>query len=193
MALYSTTTSWGLLSKIFHWVMAVMIVMSLIFGTYMVNFENDLVARFEMTQNHKSFGFAIFVLACLRVLWRWRNKAAPGLPSDMPRWQVMASHISHKVLYVLMFWMPLSGWLMATSSPLNNEGAYPVQVKNKVFGLFELPDPFPNGSDALMSPFHLAHDIGGKLLALVLLLHIAAALKHHFVDRDDILRRMTRG
>jgi len=163
MARNTTSTGWGLVTRLFHWIMAFMIIMSLFFGIYMVNFETDIIAQFEATQRHKSFGFVIFVLACLRVLWRWRSPAAPALPATMPRWQVLASHISHKMLYLLMFWMPLSGWLMASASPLNNADAY-IQVKNKVFGLFELPDPFPVGSDALMSPFHWAHYVGGILI-----------------------------
>ncbi|MEM9270381.1 MAG: cytochrome b, partial [Pseudomonadota bacterium] len=180
-------------ARVLHWLMAVMILMALMGGFYMINVETDLVAQFQSIQMHKSFGFVIFTLAVLRILWRFTQPASPTLPDTMPAWQRMASHASHYVLYGLMLWMPLSGWLMSSASPLNNEGAYPVQVKNMVFGLFEMPDPFPNGTEALMQPFLIAHNVGAMALAALLLVHVGAALKHHFVDRDSVLRRMVRG
>ena len=193
MAINNTTTSWGWLSRLLHWLMAAMILTLLGVGFYMVNIATDLVTRYQLTQMHKSFGFVVFFLALLRIIWLWRNGQKPGLPEHMPKWQVTASHVSHKVLYILMFWMPLSGWLMASASPLNNPDAYPVQIKNQVFGLFSMPDPFPTGSDALMAPFHIAHIGGAIILALVLVVHVGAALKHHFIERDTILLRMLRG
>jgi len=193
MSVKNTSQTWGWPARVLHWVMALMILMSLLGGFYMINVETDLVARFQAIQTHKSFGFVIFTLAVLRLVWRFVQPTSPSLPSDMPRWQRQASHASHIALYGLMLWMPLSGWLMSSASPLNNEGAYPVQVKNMVFGLFEMPDPFPNGSDALMQPFLIAHNVGAFALAALLLIHLAAALKHHFVDKDAILRRMVRG
>jgi len=176
-----------------HWLMALMIFVMLGFGTYMSNFETDLVAQFQMVQQHKSVGFVVFSLALLRVLWRFANRQAPGLPQHMPGWQRSASHISHLMLYILILAMPLTGWLMASASPLNDEGAYPTQIKNMVFGLFELPDPFAQGSKALTEALHTAHWLCAVLMVAILLVHVAAALKHHFVDRDAILRRMTSG
>ncbi len=192
MSVRNTTEKWGWPARVLHWVMALMILGMLFIGFYMVNIETDLIKQFQLIQQHKSFGFTVFVLAIIRVLWRLSNRQTPALPASMPGWQKSASHISHYMLYALIFWMPLSGWFMASSSPLNNEDAYPFQIPNMVFGLFELPDPFPTGSEALMQPFAWAHMLGAILLAAILVVHLAAALKHHFVDRDDILRRMIR-
>ena len=97
------------------------------------------------------------------------------------------------MLYILIIAIPVSGWLMVTSSPLNDPGAYPTQIRNMVFGLFEMPDPFATGNEALSRALRTLHDILGKLLILTLLAHIGASLKHHFIDRDNILRRMIRG
>ncbi len=193
MSVRNTDTGWGWPARLLHWVMALMILTLLGIGTYMSEIETDLVHQFQMVQTHKSFGFTVFVLALLRLLWRWRNPVTPELPAAMPGWQKTASHASHGLLYILMLWLPLSGWLMASASPLNNPGAYPVQIKNKVFGLFEMPDPFANGTEALANVFHTAHAGGALLLALILVVHAGAALKHHFVERDTILRRMIRG
>lgn len=185
------TGSWNLPARIFHWIMALMIGMMLIFGTIMSN-TTDIVTQFEMVQQHKSVGFTVFVLGLLRVIWRLTYRA-PGLPEEMPGWQKTASHVSHLALYGLIIAIPLSGWLMVTSSPLNDPGAYPVQIPNMVFGLFEMPDLFATGDKALSDTFHTVHIVLTKALMALLLLHVAAALKHQFVDRDGLLMRMVRG
>ncbi|MEO1313415.1 MAG: cytochrome b [Pseudomonadota bacterium] len=192
MSARNTSTAWGWPARIVHWLMALMIVAMLGFGTYMSNNVDDLIQQFEMVQQHKSVGFLVFSLAVLRVIWRLVNPT-PALPQDMPGWQVRASHASHVLLYVLMFAMPITGWLMSSASPLNDEGAYPIQVKNMVFGLFEMPDPFPTGSQALSEALHTAHWLCAMALVALLLVHVAAALKHHIVDRDAVLRRMLSG
>lgn len=192
MALHNTQTAWGLPARLIHWVMAFMILAMLIFGTIMAG-TNDLIAKFEMVQTHKSMGFTVFTLAIIRVLWRWMSLATPQLPDTMPRWQVAASHASHHLLYILIIAIPLSGWLMVTSSPLNDADAYPMQVKNMVWGLFEMPDLFATGSEALSKTFSWAHWGLTRLLMLILAVHVLAALKHQFVDRDGLLMRMIRG
>lgn len=192
MPLGNTATGWGLVSRILHWVMAFLIFGMLIFGTIMAN-TTDLVAQFQMVQNHKSAGFTVFTLAVIRCIWRLSSRTTPQLPTTMPRWQVAASNFSHIALYVLIVAIPLSGWLMVTSSPLNDPGAYPVQVKNMVFGLFEMPDLFATGDKALSETFAQLHWILTRLLMAILAVHVLAALKHHFIDRDTILRRMIMG
>lgn len=193
MPLKNTTKAWGWPARVLHWAMALMIILMLVVGTYMANFEKDLIARLEMVQTHKSVGFTVFVLALIRVIWRLANRNTPALPATMPGWQKAASHGSHLALYVLLFALPLTGWLMASASPLNDEGAYPLRIPNMVFGLFELPDPFPKGSESLTNTLHTLHWGLAMAMVLILLVHLLAALKHHFVDRDTVLTRMTSG
>ena len=192
MALKNTRTSWGWPARALHWAVAVLILGQIGVGLYMVEVVgDDLIQRFELTQLHKSFGFVVFALAALRVIWRAMNPT-PALP-EMPGWQKAASRASHLALYVLMFAIPVTGWLMASASPLNDEGAYPFQVKNMVFGLFELPDPYAPGDKALSEWLAAVHFWASMTLAAVLAVHVAASLKHQFVDRDGLLRRMVRG
>jgi cytochrome b561 len=192
MSARNTATSWGWPARLLHWVMALMILGMLAVGTWMANFEADLLARFELTQTHKSLGFTVFVLAVLRVVWRFANPT-PALPRTMPRWQVGASHASHLALYVLILAMPLSGWLMASSSPLNDPGAYPLQIRNMVWGWFEMPDPYPKGSAETAAFWGGVHAWCAVAMALILLVHVAAAVKHHAIDRDGLLKRMIAG
>ncbi len=193
MAVKDTTTSWGWPARLIHWVMAAMILGLLGLGFWVSDFETDIARQIQLTFLHKSFGFTVFVLAVLRVVWRLFNRATPELPAGMPAWQRLSANLTHKLLYVLIFALPLTGWLMASSSPLNDEGAYPVRLPNLVFGLFEMPDPYPVGSKAATEFFHTLHLGLALLLCAILIAHVGAALKHHFLDRDDILRRMTLG
>lgn len=193
MPLTDNSGSWGLVSRLLHWLMAVLIVGLLALGTYMVNFEDDLVVRFELTQLHKSFGFAVFVLALLRIFWRASAGARPALPDGMPEWERTAARLGHVALYCLMLALPLSGWLLASASPLNDADAFPFRVANTVFGLFELPDPFAPGSKLLTQYFRTLHIVLGLGMAGLVLLHVVAALKHEFLDRDGVLSRMLRG
>jgi len=158
----------------------------------MANFLDDMVRQIELTQMHKSFGFVVFVLAIVRVLWRWANPVTPALP-EQAAWERVVVHGAHWALYVLMFAIPISGWLMSSASTLNDPDAYPAPIKNMVFGLFELPDPFKPGSESLTETFHMIHYGSVYLLGALLVVHIGAALKHHYVDGDTVLRRMLPG
>ncbi len=209
MSIRNTAESWGWLARGFHWVIAAVILFQLAVGYYMVNVVgDDLIQRFQLTQMHKSWGVVVFALGLARIVWRLMNPTPE--PPDMPAWQQAASRASHLALYGLMIAIPLTGWLMAAASPYNDPDAY-VQIRNIVtlgylFGpgtieavgipdvtLFEMPDPYPKGSEALTEQLLRFH--GGFALALagLLALHVAAALKHELVDRDGLLRRMVVG
>jgi cytochrome b561 len=193
MALRNSATGWGWLARLLHWGMALLIIGLLLVGWYMVNVvgNGDLVLRYQLTQTHKSFGFVVFVLALLRLLWRSANPT-PLAPAA-PKWETVAAGATHAMLYALMIVLPLSGWLMASASPMNDAGAFPFQVRNMVFGLFALPDPVHPGSRSLEAAFKTVH-LGAAIgLAALLALHAGAAAFHHLVRRDDVLRRMTVG
>jgi cytochrome b561 len=134
--------------------------------------------RTGLVRFHKSLGVTIFVLALVRVLARAAVRA-PGLPPGMPAWERLAARASHACLYLLLFLLPLSGWLMSGA------GGRPVSW----FGWITIPSPVaesPGVRDFLVA-LHVALAV---LLGTVLLAHVAAALRHHFVLRDDVLQRM---
>ncbi len=178
-----SAAGWGWATRALHWTMAALILYQLGLGLWMVRID-DIVARFALTQVHKSWGFVIFTLALVRLGWRAMNPRPP-MPA-MPLWQRRAAGASHALLYVLMLLLPLSGWLLASASPVQDL----LQMQNLVFGAFALPDPFVPGSEPLEGALRKLHAGAALALAGLLALHAAAALRHQFVDRDALLARM---
>jgi len=168
------------IAKTLHWLVFVLMSGAFTVGFYM----DDLPlspTKLQLLSWHKWCGVTIFVLVLLRLCWRLLNPPPPLL-TPMPPWQRRASEAIHRVLYVLMMAMPLSGWLMSSAKG----------VQTVWFGLLPLPnllDKNPPLGKAL-SEVHTA--LGYIILAFVAV-HVLAALKHHFIDRDDVLARMTPG
>lgn len=189
MQAVNTETSWGWVARLIHWVMAALILFQLGLGVYMTNFVDDLIAQFNLTQLHKSWGAVIFALALVRLAWRAVARRTPGLPSGTPAWQVHAAHISHALLYLLIFVLPVSGWVMSAASP--NQDL--LNIDNMVFDWFAMPDPWVPGVRSVAETAAGIHFAAALLLAALLVVHVGAALKHHFVDRDNVLARMSIG
>ncbi|MAS42480.1 MAG: cytochrome B [Rhodobacteraceae bacterium] len=188
MRLRNTEAAWGWPARAFHWATAAVILFLLGLGIWMTDFVTDIYEQFGLIQLHKSWGFVAFALAAARLAWRVTHAAPPPVPGT-PRWQVLAAEAAHWALYALMLIMPLSGWLMASASSLQESYG----IKNQVFGLFALPDPFVPGDRTLEGIFHQIHELSAWALIALVVVHAGAALKHHFVDRDATLRRMTSG
>lgn len=164
-------------AKTLHWTLAILIFGLLGLGFYMHGLPIS-PAKLKYYSWHKWAGVTAFLLAVIRLAWRAGHKA-PALPESMPALHRLAAHAGHGVLYVLMLVIPLSGWLMSSAKGFQTVW----------FGVLPLPNLVARDKalgDALLN-VHLALNI---LLILVLVGHVAAALKHHFIDRDDILTRM---
>ena len=172
---------YGGVARFFHWSIAGLIVLQYVLAKLgeLAEDDGERLRALALLANHKSVGMMVLALAVLRVGWRF-IKTPPRLPAGMPNWQQTASHVSHWSLYALIFAMPISGWLLSSAA------AYSVSW----FGVFTWPDLI-EPSKAWRSAMHSTHDILGKLLFAVAVLHIVAACKHHFLDRDDVLRRMS--
>lgn len=177
MPLRNSAAKYGSIAQLFHWTIVVLVVTQFVLAQRADALPRG-VALLQTLALHKSIGITIFALAVLRLLWRWVNPVPP-MPASSPRWQHLAARISHVALYALLLLMPLFGWLM--SSARN----FPVSW----FGMATLPDLIGPSEEAY-DFFHEGHELLAKVLFVLALLHIAAALKHHFIDRDDVLLRM---
>lgn len=160
-----------------HWLVALLILGSFVVGTYMVGLDLS-PWKLKVYAWHKWIGVTIFLLVTLRLVWRVTHRP-PLLPAAMSVWQRHAVAITHAMLYLLMLAVPISGWVMSSA------GGFPVVY----LGVFQLPDLVAKDKVLfeLMKSVHFA--LNKTLLALVVL-HVAAAIKHHYVDRDDVLARM---
>lgn len=164
-----------------HWLIALLIIGQLVGGKVMT-WMGPTTLKFELYQYHKSFGIMILLLSLLRLLWRLGHKP-PALPAGMKTWERRAASISHKAFYVLMIGIPLSGWAMVSASTLN--------IKTKLFKTVPWPHiPGIPQSEGLGTSLKTAHEYLAILVFLLLAMHIGAALKHHFKNKDDVLSRM---
>ena len=170
-----------------HWVIALAILIQLGTGIIM---GFDLMAKpvlFHMFQFHKSMGLTVLVLSLFRLFWRLTHKA-PSLPSHMPAWEKFAAKASHYLFYVFMIGVPLTGWLIVSSSSFG--------LPTMWFNLFEWPHipGIEHLADATKDQVHEVAEESHSVMAYATLallgLHIAAALKHHFIDHDEVLHHM---
>lgn len=171
-----------------HWLIALLILGQIAGGYIMVELvSTGSSLQFSLFQWHKSFGITILLLSLVRLGWRLTHRPPP-LPEDMSGWERLVARLTHIAFYVAMIALPLLGWAVVSSSP------YAASVPTMIFGLIPLPHlPFFAGSADPASVNDLLSGLHGWLaygtLALVVL-HVAAALKHHFVERDGVLARM---
>ena len=160
-----------------HWAVALLIFAAFPLGVYM----HDLPLspdKLRLFSYHKWLGITVLLLAVLRVASRVAF-AAPPLPVAMRPWERRATFAMHALLYALIFAVPLSGWLMSSASGFQTVW----------FGVLPLPDWVPMNK-ALAESLKALHKSLNLLLLVLVLVHMAAALKHHFIARDEVLVRM---
>lgn len=161
-----------------HWLIAALVVTQLILIAIYVATEGRPSAP-EYLQLHKSVGLSILVLTLGRLGWRLANPVL-ALPSGTPRWQRRLARANHVLFYILLIALPLGGWAASSAA------GRPIQW----FGLFDWPLlPLPRDRE-LAGAVIEAHELAGWLMIALVLLHVAGALKHHFIDRDNVLHRM---
>lgn len=160
-----------------HWLMALLVIGLLGVGTWMTGLKPS-PTKIAVYTWHKWIGLTVLILTLVRLGWRLRH-APPPLPTGTPAWQRRAAAASHALLYALLIAMPLTGWLQ------NSAAGFPLTW----FGLFKVP-PLVDRNKEAFAFWQETHEWLAWLLMALILLHIAAALKHHLIDRDEVLRRM---
>jgi cytochrome b561 len=178
MQIRNTMQRYGALAQLFHWLVALGFVGQFALAWYMEGLPNGPF-KIELYNLHKSIGVTILALAVLRIAWRWANPVPP-MPEGSARWEVLASRASHVLLYAFLFAQPLSGLIFSLYS------SFPTLI-------YGVSLPSPGAVPWVESAFMAVHYwLSWAILALVGV-HVAAALRHHFILRDSVLVRMLPG
>ncbi|TKB16934.1 MAG: cytochrome b [Mesorhizobium sp.] len=176
----NTTTRYGWAMIILHWLIGAIFIGQFVLGFVMVRIESQRTS-FELIQLHKSFGFLLLGLIILRIAWRLGN-AAPALPVSVGTLERKAAPLAHFALYVFQIALPLSGWALVSVSTL--------EIPTMPFNQFVMPNLPLTESDAAESFWSATHRYLAYAGIALVALHIAAALRHHFLLRDTVLRRI---
>jgi cytochrome b561 len=171
-----------------HWASALAALVLIGLGLTMTHAALAPLRQFQLYQWHKSVGVTVLALTVLRLLWRLTHRPPPH-PVGMPARERRAAAVAHHLLYLLLVGLPLTGWAVVSLSPFN--------IPTVLYGLVPWPHlplaahvPDPAAAEGLLKQVHA---LGAWFLAALLAVHVAAALRHHFLLRDDVLRRMLPG
>jgi cytochrome b561 len=174
----NTPERWGSVSIALHWTIAALVLLVQVpAGITMTSVEPGTVQNVGYNI-HKTTGIVIFLLALVRLAWRWTHPV-PALPADMPVWQARLARTTHAILYLVLFLMPITGFLYTAM------GGFPVPF----FMLYDLARFVPENKP-VAEIFKYAHLTLQYVLYVTVLLHVSGALYHHFVRRDGVLLRM---
>ena len=177
IAIKNTDVRYGHVAMALHWSIALLFIILVALGLTMTNME-DGDDKWTLYSLHKSFGFTATFLILMRVLWRLTNPA-PLLPDTLKRYEVLLAHSVHIGLYAIMIIMPISGYIDSIA------GGY----KTQFFGLFDIPRLLEKDKNLAETAKDI-HEFFSFALYGLFFLHFAAALKHHFIMKDNILRKM---
>jgi cytochrome b561 len=177
MPLKNTVNSYGSIAKFLHWLIFLLIATLLVVGFLMTRMENS-PDKFKIYGIHKSVGIIVLLTVILRLGWKAIN-IYPPLPDTLSKWDKLAAHAGHALLYVLIIAMPLSGWLMSSAAGFSVS----------VFGWFTLPDLIVPDKE-LGKQLRDIHGWLAYAIIVMVSLHVIAALLHHFYYKNNVLRRM---
>lgn len=189
----NTENSYGSVAKWLHWLTALFILVAYLLVLYLdFVLNNEGPNRSIIIRLHKAIGFSVLIFFALRIWWRFSNPT-PGHPESMPKWQVAASNFTHFGLYAMLIAMPLSGYMGNKNGV--SYGIFSIPgFKDTGFGNW-IMDLFGVTFDQWEVPFDYFHyEIAGPFLFwMIIAVHVGAALYHHYIEKDDVLKRMLPG
>jgi cytochrome b561 len=178
MKFRDTNETYGAVSKFFHWFIALSVIVMLCAG---VSFgylpKNDF--RLFLVTVHKSMGITIALLTFLFLLWRLTNPK-PAFPAKMKRWEVIAAESTHDLLYLLLILLPVTGAIKTLAR------GYPL----KLWWVITIKVPLIPQTELLKHLADSLHQIFAWVIAALIVIHVLAGLKHHFINKDNVLKRM---
>ncbi len=181
MALANTQTHYGSVSKLFHWLTALAVISLLIVGWWMGGLDKTLAYKWTVYNVHKLVGLTVLAVTLLRILWLLHCKH-PALPHSIPAIERFAARAVHVALYTVLMLMPLSGWVMSTAGD-----------HAPTLGKHALPMPTIALNKTVAHQWNTLHEVLAWVIVALVVLHILGALKHHFIDKNNVLRRMLPG
>lgn len=170
---------------VLHWVIAGLILFNLYLALQFDGLRG--LAKFDAFQLHKSVGLTVLMLSLARLAWRLTHRPPP-LPAEMPRWEKIGAQAAHWVLYGLMIGIPLTGWVLVSASPTNLPTLIFKTIPWPHLGfIHDLTMPVRRGLEDQVEQVHMLLGYG---MGLLIVGHVAAALKHQFWNRDEVLGHM---
>ncbi|MEJ8814170.1 cytochrome b [Variovorax ureilyticus] len=173
----SSGAGWSAVARFLHWTIAVLILAQFVVGWMAVSWRLS-PTKLDLFVWHKSTGMLVLALVVVRLAWRATHRA-PALPSSMPHWERIAAHLTHGLLYVAMIAIPLTGWVVSSAAGV------PFSIYWRI--------PLPSIAKTDQHLAEVVADVHGALgiaLIVLLVMHVAAALRHHYIKHDDVLVRM---
>jgi cytochrome b561 len=180
MALRNSHSAWGAIARTFHWLIAVLAIFLIAYGGWMAHFapRPDRLMHYSF---HSSIGYDLLLLLVFRLCWRAMDPA-PLTPPGMVRWERVAAMSSHFLLYVLLLAVSVTGWLLA--------GTLRRPLSATLLGFIPVPVLNNSGDRAFHDLMEHTHQILSYVLLALVVVHVAAALRHHYIKKNDVLRRM---
>lgn len=175
----TTTNHYSRVAIVLHWVIGLLMIANLVGGLARESFGE--AAKPIIMGLHKSTGITILVLSLLRLMWRLGHKPPP-LAASLKRWEVGLAHAIHWIFYFLMIALPVTGWLLVSAGSRK----WPINW----YGLFDIPFLPIEQVKATAHIFQERHEMLGFIMIALIVLHVAAAIKHHVFDRDNTVERM---
>lgn len=180
VAIMSEPVRYTAVAKALHWTIALVIIVQIPAAIWMVSMDFSNT-KFLMYQMHKSFGLIVLALSVFRLFWRLTHKV-PSLPANTTGWKKLAAQLTHVAFYVAIIGIPLTGWLLVSASTTG--------IPTKIFFVIPVPH-LPVASSTFQEDLWTsAHNVMAKSTIVLIVLHVAAALNHHYREKDDVLRRM---
>lgn len=175
--LVNSRSQYGMVAQALHWLVAAGIATQFVWA-WRIDEADSIRTEFALVNQHKSIGMTVLALVMLRLLWRAFNRPPP-LPPGMSAWERYAAATAHWLLYALILLMPVSGWLYTSAAGFGPE----------FFGLVEIPD-LVGQSERLEDIFRRVHEWLAVCIVALVSIHVLAALRHQFVLKDGLIRRM---
>ena len=179
MNIKNTQNSFGFVGKSLHWIMAILLIGLFAVGTYMTDLDYYDSLYHTLPWWHKSIGLLVIGLLVFRFVWKLTNPAPKPLESHK-KWEVFLAHVIQKLFYILIFLIGVTGYFISTAKGKGIE----------FFTFFEVPSITKSIEEDLADLIGDTHEVLATILIALAVLHALAALKHHFIDKDETLKRM---